>query len=325
MSSFLQTEQWARFQEALGRRAYFISGENWKALLIRHALPLGQNYLYCPRGPAGLHPEFPISNFQFSNNAMRAIINEFLEKAAEVAKREKSIFLRWDPPFDKNFQFSIFNFQNPPIKYYKLKSVKSVQPQHTLIIDLTKTDDELLSGMHEKTRYNIRLAERKGVVIRAAGKEGNEIFWKLLQMTTERDAFTGHDKSHYERLSRVFSATDSKPFIRIYIAEYQNRPLAAAIIMFHNGTATYVHGASSNEYRNVMAPYLLHWRIMQDARSLDCNSYDLWGIDDRNPRWEGITRFKKGFGGMHISYPDSMDIIWRTWRYTAYRLAKSLR
>ena len=298
------------------------------------------NYLYCPRGPQSASNQQPATCDRF--------VGEFLEKAAGIARKEQSIFLRWDPPYEKNFRgLSAIRYQ--------LKAAKSVQPRHTIWMDLTKTDDELLSGMHEKTRYNIRLAERKGVVVKTvSGRENIEIFWKLLQQTTERDAFGAHTKIHYEKLIGIFgkashviasetkqSRTDVKiaasshddgtprndtrePFTNLYIAEYQGQQLAAAIVMFCNDTVAYLHGASSNEHRNVMAPYLLHWRIMQDAKALGLKTYDLWGIDDNNPHWAGITRFKRGFCGREVSYPNSIDILYKSVWYAAYKIARRL-
>lgn len=301
---------------------------------MQHELPLGQNYLYCPRGPTGLRPEFPISNFQFSNDITNDSIKEFLKKSVEVARKEKSIFVRWDPPFAfaKN-QISNIKYQKYGFGYHA-NSVRSVQPQHTVWMDLTKTDEELLSGMREKTRYNIRLAERRGVAVRYADrKERIEIFWKLLKETAKRDGFSTHPKEHYEKLWEAFtpplaaraSREDCQdPFVRLYLAEYAGAPLAAAIVMFCGGIATYVHGASSSELRNMMAPYLLHWRIMQDAKTGGYAVYDLWGIDDANPRWAGMTRFKHGFGGTGFSYANSIDIVAKPMWHAAYCLAKKI-
>ncbi|MDO8558487.1 MAG: peptidoglycan bridge formation glycyltransferase FemA/FemB family protein [bacterium] len=313
-SSFLQTKEWAQFQESLGRRTFFIYGEPgriaqesaWSALLIRHDLPLGKNYLYCPRGPI-------IGELRIKK------IEEFLSRAARIAKEEGSIFLRWDVPFVKNSQFEIRNSQ------FLTYPIKSVQPQHTIVIDLAKPEDEILAEMHEKTRYNVRLAERRGVLVKQVPAEsGIKTFWELLKQTAERDDFSSHHSAHYEKLAKTFSESQNETLshVRMYVAEYMDMPLAAALIMFHDGTATYLHGASSNKNRDVMAPHLLHWYIMRDAKGEGCDTYDLWGIDDRNPHWAGITRFKRGFGGNEFSYANSYDIVFnRTW-YGMYRVAK---
>lgn len=314
MISFLQTDRWAQFQKSLGRQVFFVSGENWRGLLIKRTLPLGKNYLYCPRGPMP---------------ASYQIVEEFLDKVAEIAKQEKSIFLRWDPPFAENE----FSFKKLSAISYKLKAVRSVQPQHTLVIDLTKPEEVLLAEMHEKTRYNIRLAERRGVLVKQVPAEsGIETFWDLLRQTAKRDGFSPHAKSHYEKLVEVFGEAQEEkaPFIRLYVAEYNHMPLAASLIMFHGDAVTYLHGASSNEHRDVMAPHLLHWRIMQDAKKDGYAAYDFWGINpstslgagDQNPHWAGITRFKRGFGGTAFSYADSHDIVYKKHWYAAYSLAK---
>ena len=206
-----------------------------------------------------------------------------------------------------------------------IRAVRSVQPQHTIAMDLSKTEEELLVQMHEKTRYNVRLAERRGVLVKQVPADsGIKTFWELLEETAERDGFSAHPRAHYEKLAEVFSESQdaSSPHARLYAAEYRDTPLAAALIMFHAGTATYLHGASSNEHRELMAPHLLHWHIMQDAKAAGYATYDFWGIDDKNPYWAGITRFKRGFGGSEFSYSDSYDIISSGMWYGAYRVAR---
>lgn len=281
--SFLQSPEWEAFQRAVGRRT-------WRAdrtLVIRHDLPMGCNYLYAPR---------PF------------ISEDFFKESAVIGKKERSVFLKIDPlaplsPIVHNLQPSI-----------------SIQPCETVIIGLTKSEEELLAAMREKTRYNIRLAERRGVRIRnhessITDEESFEIFWRLLQETAARDRFRTHPKGYYEKLLDARSDNFSN---ELFFAEYRGQAIAAAMINFYRGTATYLHGASAGEHRAVMAPHLLHWRIMQDGKRRGCVSYDLWGIDEK--RWPGLTRFKKGFGGKEISYPQSIDVVYRPVRYRGYRL-----
>ncbi len=283
---FLQSPEWELFQKEAGRKTWRVDG----VLVIQHVLPLGFNYLYCPR------PDSGIMSHESGINV--------LEKIKVIAFEEKSIFLKIDPV--ANFQFSIFNFQKS----------NSLQPRRSLLLDLTQSTEELLRAMHEKTRYNVKLAERKGVSI-AKGDPG--IFIKLLKETAKRDGFHLHPESYYQKLLDTQTSTLTN---ELFIAVYQNEPIAGAMINFYSptGTATYLHGASTSAHRNVMAPYFLHWYVIQEAKNRGFHAYDFWGIDETH--WPGVTRFKKGFGGEIIEYPLSLDILYKPFWYKLYRAIK---
>ena len=289
-SSFLQSAAWENFQRALGRKTWRVAD----TLVIRHDLPFGLHYLYAP------HPD---------------IRGGFFPDIQDIAMREKSIFLKIDPLI--SLQSTTRNLQ-PSI---------SIQPQETLIIDLTQSEEDILAAMHGKTRYNIRLAERKGVEIKnyrfPSADIHRDMFRRLLGETAARDGFRAHPKEYYKKLLEIRSDSFSN---ELFFAEYRGETLAAAMVNFHRsetsigGAATYLHGASGTMYREVMAPHLLHWRIMQEAKKRGCVAYDLWGVDEK--RWPGITRFKKGFGGSVLVHPPSVDIIYRPGWYSIYSLWK---
>jgi len=285
--SFLQSWQWGDFQEALGRKIWRIEIHGLKGLVIRHDLPFGKNYLYCPRGPIG-----EITNYTFQ---------AFLEKVKKIAEEEKSIFLKIEP--QNNFQFSIFNFQ---------KSQKQIQPQKTLILDITKSEEELLKQMHQKTRYNIGLAQKKGVVVEISNSE-SQAFFGLLKQTAKQDKFHLHPKEYYQKMLEF-------DIIKLFLAKYQDKIIVANLVCFFGDTAVYLHGASDYNYRHLMAPYLLQWQAIYQARKQGLRYYDFWGIDEK--RWPGVTRFKKGFGGQETVYPGVFDLIFRPWWYQAYNLAR---
>ncbi|OHA03439.1 MAG: hypothetical protein A3J58_03505 [Candidatus Sungbacteria bacterium RIFCSPHIGHO2_02_FULL_52_23] len=301
--SFLQSPEWESFERSLGRTTWRVPLENSSltgrvagTLVVKRDLPLGLNYLYCPR------PDFGIKNQE-----SRIKIFDEIKK---IATQERSIFLKIDPlgslpPTTCNLQPSI-----------------SIQPRETLILDIAgRPEGEMLAAMHEKTRYNIRLAERKNVLIRKepeiTGEKDLDTFWSLIQETAARDGFYTHPREYYKKLLGTRSEMFSN---ELFIAEYQGRPLAAALINFYGNTATYLHGASSGAHREVMAPHLLHWRIIQEALRRGYGHYDWWGIDER--RWSGVTRFKRGFGGRQVAYPQSVNIAYRRVWYTLYAAAK---
>jgi len=302
MAQFLHSWDWGEFQQNLGRFCWKLKIKNEKfkngigaALVIKYQLPMKKNYLYCPRGPI------------FKESDEEAI-KIFLEKIKEIAEKEKSIFLRFEPLS----QLTIINYQ--------LQKVKDVQPPKTILLDLTKSEEEILKEMHPKTRYNIRLAEKKGVRVKISQTDEEiETFLKILEKTAIRDKFRPHPPFYYRKLLKL-----DKNFVKLFLAEYQGKIIAGNLMIFFANTVTYLHGASDNQYRNVMAPHLLHWRAIKEAKRLCFKYYDFWGIDEK--KWPGVTRFKKGFvsskTGIEISYPGTFDLVFNKFWYKLYLLGK---
>lgn len=282
MKSFLQSDEWADFQKSLGRKVWRVDD----VLIIKHDLPLNKNYLYSPH----CEGEF-LSKF-------------FLEKVKAIARKENSIFFKIEPiDIDKNL-----------LKKFKFKKSTTIQFQKTLILDITRLEQELLKQMHHKTRYNINLAERKEIKIKK-DKSKFENFWNLLKHTAKKADFHTHLKEHYKKMLKI-------PEIELFLAEYRNKIIAANVVLFWNKKAFYLHGASDYNYRNLMAPFLLQWHQILEAKKRKCTQYDLWGIDKK--RWPGVTRFKKGFGGKEIEYPGAYDLIFQPFWYKIYRIARKI-
>ena len=279
LSSFLQSNAWEEFQRAVGREVFRVSG----SLVVSHRLPLNVQYLYCPR----------------PNETGR----EFENELETLARDRKAVFAKIDLALDSGLNFT------------RAVLAHSIQPRQTIFTEIARPASEILSRMHEKTRYNIRLAEKKGVSV-SAMVGGFETFFSLLTDTARRERFRLHDKRYYETLLSVSSSDFAN---RVFIAHYKGEPLASALVNFYkpSGVATYLHGGSSSARRDVMAPYLLHWEIMKEAARHGFSIYDLWGID--KVRWPGITRFKEGFRGAYVMYPASADIVFRKFLYFAYR------
>lgn len=284
--SFLQSVEWKKLQNSVGRKTWEIDG----VLVIQHRLPAGLSYLYCPR-PIGLE-------------------EVFWKEIGKIVDQEQSIFLKIDIARKLRVPANY--------KYINIKS-DSLQPQKTAIVDLRKSEEELLSQMHEKTRYNIKLAERRGV--RTGITDNFATFWSLLEETAQREGFSTHEKGYYENLFIIASESFSN---KLFFAEYRGKILAAAMVNFYkpSATATYLHGASTRECKEIMAPHLLHWQVIKEAKKRGFNYYDFWGIDEK--KWPGLTRFKLGFGGEVIEYPPTIDIIYRPAWYKVYRLVKKL-
>ena len=303
MKSFLQSEDWVQFQKSLGRKVFEVAG----AKVIRHDLPFGKNYLYIPYGP------------QIMNHESWSM-NHFGQEIRELAKQEGSIFVKAEPMQDEVAQQLVaIGFK---------KSNKNIQPHKTVVIDLTKSEDELLDSMHHKTRYNIKVAEKHGVVVRQIQNPNDKIqtdaFWKLIQKTSARDKFNPYPRSYYEKLLNIPAYADLFN-TQLWFAYHNDQPIAGAIIATYDDEVYYLHGASDHEHRAMMAPYALHWAIIRNLKLGIGNlrSYDLWGIDSQ--KYPGVTRFKLGWGGRTIEYPGAFDlVITRPW-YWMYSVAQKIR
>ena len=175
--------------------------------------------------------------------------------------------------------------------------------------------------MHQKTRYNIKVSSKHEVVVRPLSIVHCPFdqVWNLFSETAARDGFHLHPREYYEKQIKM-------PGVEVFAAEHEGKILAAAIVIFSGDTATYLHGASSNEMRNVMAPYALHWEIIKKAKGQGCSQYDLWGIsDDPKSGWAGITRFKRGWGGTDLCAPGTIDLPVNRFWYSVYKLARRMR
>jgi lipid II:glycine glycyltransferase (peptidoglycan interpeptide bridge formation enzyme) len=326
---FLQSWEWGEFQKSFGRKIWRLQDEKFQALIIKYDLPLGKNYLYCPGGP--------VSKFQhltptLSSNEEREqnIVRDFLSEIKEIVGKEKSIFLRIEPfvkvssPENSSPREELFSGNLPVLRFVKAAGGQNIL--QTLILNLNKPEEELLAEMKQKARYNIRLAEKHGIKIRISSEPEKEIesFWRLVQETSRRDKFGLHTKEHYKGL---FSARHSRESgnpeclqTELFLAEHNNKIIAANIVVFFGNRAIYLHGASSNEYRNLMAPYLSQWEQIKEAKKQGFQIYDFWGIDEI--KWPGVTRFKKGFGGEEIKYIGTYDYVFDKKWHWVYRLAK---
>jgi len=288
---FLQSWQWGEFQEAVGRRVWRIEVDNGlKGLVIKHNLPLGKNYLYCPRGPIG---DF-------------APMGKFLTEVEKIAKKEKSIFFKIEPAsaLARDGRF--------------IESPKQIQPQKTIILDLAKTEQELLEAMRPKARYNIGLAEKKGIKTEK-DNQAIEEFLELLEKTGQRDKFCLHPKEYYRKIMEVLG---KEGMAELFVAKYQDKIIAANLVCFFGQNAAYLHGASDYNFRNLMAPHLLQWRTILEAKQRGFKYYDFWGVDER--KWPGVTRFKKGFGGKEITHPGAFDLAFQPAWYWLYKTAKKI-
>jgi lipid II:glycine glycyltransferase (peptidoglycan interpeptide bridge formation enzyme) len=297
-TQFAQSWDWAEFQSGrIGETWRFAVVENGEILaaakLVKKKLFFGFNYFYCDRGPI------------LKDNIWRSdVASLLLEEGEKIAKKENVIFLRLDPIFDLS------------LSQLNLVKTIDIQPKKTVILDLARSEAELLGAMHQKTRYNIRLAQKKGVEIVIADKERFEEFWSLMEETRERDVFYLHDKKYYREMIDL-------PFIKFYFAQFKGRVIAASIIAQFGDMVTYIHGGSSNNNREVMAPFLLQWTAILDAQKQGFRYYDFFGVDEI--KWPGVTRFKMGFNPVIYDYSGTHDLVYQNLWYSVYRVLRWLR
>ncbi len=303
-SQFLQSWEWGEFQENNGKKVIKIGFKDnedliFAILLIKNSLPVGLSYLYSPR----------IGIKYLSDKQL----NFVFEEIKSLAKQEKAVFFRFEPRSELR------------VTSYELRAKRTIdiQPRKTLILDLNKEEEEIFNSMHQKTRYNIRLSHKKGVKVRDAGLEEFDAWWQIMDETKERDQFRLHSKKYYKKMISI-------SFIKLVVAEYQGKIIAGNILSFFGDTCTYVHGASSNEFRNVMAPFALQWQTIQVAKKQGLKYYDFYGIDEE--KWPGVTRFKKGFlpasrqdNGGEINYPGTFDMVFDNNKYLIYKLLRKIR
>jgi peptidoglycan pentaglycine glycine transferase (the first glycine) len=296
-SSILQSYEWGELKANFGWRPLrIVLEENEKIVagisILKREIPVIRHSLfYAPRGP--------IVNFYD-----KGLLDSLMEAVEKEAERNHAISLKIDPELPAGAAEPLQNLKAVGFE----PSLKQVQPRATFILDLERDLDEIMKSCEEKTRYNIRLAERKGVTVKEDNSaKGIAIFHELYQVTAKRDNFLVHPLVYYQRVRDVlFAAGHGTNFV----AYYEGKPVAAVIIFAFGKKIWYMYGASASEYRNVMPNHLLHWEVIKWAKEQGYKEYDLWGIPanphEGHPLF-GVYRFKKGFNGELVKYIGAYD------------------
>ncbi len=279
---FLQKREWGELKASFGWKVIRFQVEESGAQVLFRRLPLGWSIGYLPKGPLFAGSQPPAA---------------FWSALDRVCRQERAIFCTLEA--DAWEHEHAFSFPPP----WRL-SPRPIQPPRTLIVNLRGSEAEILARMKQKTRYNIRLAEKKGVSVRPW--QDLEAFHRLMQITGKRDGFGVHSLEYYQRAWALFHPSGQ---CELLMAEYAGQALAALMVFRHGRRAWYVYGASSDLERNRMPTYLLQWEAMRWAKAQGAEEYDLWGVPDadeatleahfterRDGLW-GVYRFKRGFGG----------------------------
>jgi peptidoglycan pentaglycine glycine transferase (the first glycine) len=306
-----QTKIWAEFRLASKKEKYFEidCGKAGSVYVQKMPLPRGMCWLYCNRGPA-------FKDFS------EQIVGEFLNKIREIAKKENAVFLRIEPPFEKNTDEGK-EYEKMISKTGFKKAHASHQPECTLVLDLARSIEQILAGMKQKGRYNIKIAEKRGVKIHES--KDVESYYKILEQTLARDKFSGHEKDFYKKMIEILGP---QHHAKMYLAEYEKEIIAGMILTYYKDTAIYYYGASSNKYREVMAPYLLQWTAIKDAKERGFKYYDFLGIappEAKNHPWAGVTDFKLKFGGRTVEYVKAREFVFKPFWYWIIRIVKRIK
>jgi len=249
------------------------------SMLIRTFVK-GFSMIYVPRGP--VCDAYDIST-----------IKELIKEAKEVAKKYKAFVLKFDPEvvYDEKLE-SLYRQAGFKVRNNDKYKHEFIQPIQNMILRIKgKTEEEIFKGYSEKTRYNIRVAEKKGVTVRYSRDEQDlKKFYDLSQITAVRDGITLRDLDYYKRMLEAYDEN----FLRIYIAEHEGDALSGAIALNYGGKMFYIYGASSNEKRNLMPNYLMQQTMIKWAIDTGCLEYDFGGVFEINKE-NGLYRFKEGF------------------------------
>jgi len=292
----LQTGEWGELKSAFEWKPIrIVSGDSGVQILFRK-LPLGFTIAYIPKA----NPD-----------------QSLLPEIDSICKQNHAIFLKLEPDsWDSEFIVQHSSF---------IISPHNIQPPRTIIINIRFTEEEILAKMKQKTRYNIRLAEKKGVTVRAW--DDIEAFHKMMLVTGGRDGFGIHSLEYYKR---AYELLHPKGLGEILVAGYEGKLLAALFVARNGHRAYYLYGASTDEERNRMPTYLLQWEAMKWAKVHGCEEYDLWGVPDedeatleanfetRHDGLWGVYRFKRGFGGELKRAAQAMGRVYNPLLYWAY-------
>lgn len=299
----LQTEPWGRLKARFGWQAERVNG----CLLLFRPAPLGFSIAYVPRGPQ-LNWADPAAG---------------LAALTATARRRRALFLKIEPDLpdhpEHQARLTALGFRPSP---------QTIQPRRSIVIDLAGTEDDVLARMKQKTRYNIRLAAKKDVTARAAqGPADLTAFTDLMRMTGNRDHFGVHAPAYYHAAYELFQPLGQ---CALFLAEYAGRALAGVMVFLLGERAWYFYGASSDDERPRMAPYLAQWAGLQWARERGARWYDLWGVPDEDEAaleagfeqradglW-GVYRFKRGWGGQVVRSVGAWDQVYNPALYQAY-------
>ena len=297
---FLQSSAWAEFEKLEGREVFERQGEGFSYLAVKYQTPLG-DYLYCPYGPV-----------LEKKSELEMALKRALDSLVELAKAEKGFFVRVEPTVA---------IKPEELQKMGLKKSHDLDPAHTWILDLTKSQDDILSGMEKRKLRHWRTYKNKGITLRKTqDPEEIKILTGFLEKLGERDKFNPQNEAHLKKQLQAGFAT-------LYVAELEGAPIAAALIYDYDGVRYYAHAATDEEHRKLMAGTIILIQMILDAKEAGMKVFDFWGIttseDPKHP-WYGFTQYKKSFGGEQVDYAGTWDLPVKRLKYELYGVIRKV-
>lgn len=294
----LQTAAWAAFRRAM--HIDVASIDSW--FITFHTIPhTPWTVGYFPKGPLPTE--------------------ELILSLQKIGKEKHAVFIQLEPNIYKT------NDTRPDISHSLIPSHHPLFTRYTFILDLTRSEDDLMKAMHPKTRYNIRVAQKHGVTIRENNSDAAfETYLKLEKETTDRQGFYAHNEPYHRTM---WQHMHEAGIAHLWTATYEGKTLASWIIFIHDNVMYYPYGASSREHREVMAPNLLLWELVRWGKQHGMVAFDLWGAmgpdPDTNDPWYGFHRFKEGYHPTLVEFMGSYDLVIHPILYRVYCVLDSMR
>ena len=313
--NFGQSLEWGKVKSNWKNEVVLSKDDNGKivgsiSVLIRK-IPIFGNFMYVSRGPiCNIHDE--------------TILKDLTDGLKELAKKYKAFTLRMEPDIkssDEEFR-NIIKRMGFKINDKGKNFSDGIQPRYVFRLDLKgKTEEEIFSEFHQKTRYNIRLAGRKGVEIREGSRDDLKEFHKIMVVTGKRDNFMIRPLEYFEKMYDCLAPEH----LKLMMAYYEGKPISGIIDIIYGNKIWYLYGASSNEHRNLMPNYLLQWEMIKYSISQGKDMYDFRGVtgivDEKDPHY-GLYRFKKGFNAEFTEFIGEVYINFRPVRYKLYKISE---
>ena len=313
--NFQQSLEWGKVKTNWIKEVVLAEDENHKIIgsicVWIRKMPIFGNMMYSSRGPVcDIHD--------------KKVLEQLTDGIKELGKKYNAFVLRIEPDIKKDDQ----EFRKIVEEIgYKIKDdakdfKDEIQPRFVFRLDIKgKTEDEVLAGCHQKTRYNIRLAKRKGVVVKEGTREDLKDFHKIMIETGSRDGFIIRSLDYFEKMYDELAPKHMK----LLMAYYEDKPISGIIPIMYGNKTWYLYGASINQHRNLMPNYLLQWEMIRQAIQNKCDIYDFRGVsgvvDETHPQY-GLYRFKKGFGAEFTEFIGEVYWPFKPLTYKLYKIAE---
>lgn len=299
----VQSSQWGEFKSEYGTQAINAGGVQY----TKHCIPFTKYFFgYCPKADP----------FEIDFDALKNSLNE-----------NDCININFDVPDvikgTKEEAAAIKLFES----HSCVLAPRDQFAKSNVILDISKSEEDLLANMHTKQRYNIKYAEKNGVTAKVADNQKDfDVFWELFESTSVRQKYYIRPKSYYQRIWDKFKDGGLAHILSVY---YKDEPLASWMFFTYENVLYYPYGGSSEKHRNLFGSTYLGWQAILLGKKLGCHTFDMWGAsenpDDVSDPWWGFTNFKLKYGGTHITYMNSYDLVINSTMYNAFSIANDLR